>query len=203
MDQPIALSVQAIRAIERRGRALDLPLMERAGAAAADFIRVRFPAGSQVLALVGPGNNGGDALVTARLLLALGYRVTVVMPEQAHPPDDARLALAQWRMTGNDSRTDVPSGQPDVIIDGLFGIGLSRPLAQPWQSLVEQANQMSVPILALDIPSGVEADSGKALGRPIHATWTLSFISPSLASQSPHAKPWFGECHVASLDIPA
>ena len=64
-----------------------------------------------------------------------------------------------------------------LVIDGLFGIGLNRPLGADWQALVDTVNRWGAPVLALDVPSGVDADTGVALGRPIQARWTLSFIA--------------------------
>lgn len=203
MDHSQPLDVQAIRAREQRGLALGLPLMQRAGCAAANFIQARFAQGSQVLSLVGPGNNGGDALVASRLLAAAGYPVTVVMPQQPTAnANDARQALADWLAAGHVVQSQMPPGQPDVIIDGLFGIGLTRALEDPWQRWVDAVNALGLPVLSLDVPSGIHADRGDPLGRAVQATWTLAFIAPSLASVAPGAKRYFGECHVASLGIP-
>lgn len=91
-------SVARIRLAEQQAQARGLALMPRAGAAAADFIAARWPAGAAVLALVGPGNNGGDALVAATRLQAAGYRVSVVMPgDPDRFPADAARAYAAWR----------------------------------------------------------------------------------------------------------
>jgi len=197
-----ALSVSAIREHETKGLALGLPLMQRAGRAAATFIEQRLARGSSVLVLIGPGNNGGDALVMGRLLSIEGYQVLGVMPHQAlHPPEDARRALADWTVAGLTLHTELPPVKPDGVVDGLFGIGLSKPLKDPWQSMIDTINTWHLPTLALDIPSGIEADTGQCLGRPVQATWTLCFIAPTLASAHPLAQPLFGEIHVENLNI--
>jgi len=176
--------------------------MQRAGRAAATFIEQRLARGSSVLVLIGPGNNGGDALVMGRLLSTEGFLVIGVMPHQAlHAPEDARRALADWKAAGLTLHTELPTVKPDGVVDGLFGIGLTKPLTDPWQSMIDSVNTWHLPTLALDIPSGIEADTGQCLGRPVQATWTLCFIAPTLASAHPLAQPLFGEIHVESLDI--
>ena len=128
---------------------------------------------------------------------------TVAMPQQPTAnANDARQALADWLAAGHVVQSQMPPGQPDVIIDGLFGIGLTRALEDPWQRWVDAVNALGLPVLSLDVPSGIHADRGDPLGRAVQATWTLAFIAPSLASVAPGAKRYFGECHVASLGIP-
>lgn len=176
--------------------------MQRAGQAAAEWAAHICAPPAQVLALVGPGNNGGDALVAARLLLTMGLQVTVVMPlVAALAPLDAQKALADWRALGLPTFTTLPEQKPDMVIDGLFGIGLSRPLAEPFQSVIDKVNAWHTTVLALDIASGVDAETGSALGRPIKATQTIAFIAPCRAFQAPCAQPFLGQCRVASLNI--
>ena len=210
-----ALTLEQIRCIERGALADGLPLMQRAGAAAAAFAQGHLAPGARILALAGPGNNGGDALVTARLLRARGYAVEVVLPaDPGKFPRDAAEAYAQWREAGGVERKALPDiarggvpdpvadslpdlvadRLPDLVIDGLFGIGLSRRLGPDWQALVDAVNGWGCPILALDIPSGLEAQTGEALGRPIRATWTIAFIAPAQALLTPQGRAVAGEC---------
>ena len=209
------LTLEQIRLVERGALADGLPLMQRAGAAAAAFAMQHIAAGARILALAGPGNNGGDALVTARLLRAHGYPVEVVLPaDPAKFPRDAAEAYAQWRAAGGveikalpdfaregsqhfarDGSPDRASAPlPDLVIDGLFGIGLSRPLGDHWQAIVDTVNGLGCPILALDIPSGLDAQTGDALGHPIRATWTIAFIAPAQALATPQGRAVAGEC---------
>jgi len=199
LHQP--LSVAQLRERERQALALGLPLMQRAGHGAAQFVQQQCPRRANILILVGPGNNGGDALVAARVL-AEHHALTVVMP-QAEPnaPTDAREALAHWLASGGVCQSNLASAPPQLVIDGLFGIGLTRPLSAPWQAIIDQVNAWQVPTLALDVPSGVEADTGQLLGQPIKAHWTLSFIAPSLASAMPQTEPYFGQCWVEDLQL--
>ncbi|KDC74157.1 YjeF family N-terminal domain protein [Bordetella bronchiseptica MBORD635] len=198
--------VEQVRAVERLGHRRGLALMPRAGLAAADFVAARLPAGAQVLALAGPGNNGGDALVAATLLQARGYRVAVVMPAgPARLPDDARRAWQDWCAAGGQASADLPAHAPALVIDGLFGIGLARPLDGAWQGLIDQVNAWRVPVLALDVPSGLSAASGQPLGdppgRPVRATWTLSFIGVPAALRAPGAAAWCGEQYLSLLGL--
>ena len=200
-------SVAQIRLAEQRALAAGRALMPLAGAAAARFVAARFPVNTTVLALAGPGNNGGDALVTASLLLAQGFDVHVVLPSgPGKLPADAARAWSGWLAAGGQSRTRAAlrAGQtPDVVIDGLFGIGLNRPLDTDWQSLIDAVNAWQAPVLALDVPSGIDADSGQALGRPIQARWTLSFIALSRGLSKPGpGRDAAGECHVDTLGVP-
>ena len=197
-------SVAQIRLAEQRALASGRVLMPLAGAAAADFVLARFPSKTSILALAGPGNNGGDALEAAARLLAHGFEVQVVLPSGPERlPADAARAWAGWQAAGGRSHAALPHGrQPDLVLDGLFGIGLNRPLGQAWQSLADAVNAWNVPVLALDVPSGIDADTGAALGRPIRARWTLSFIAASrgLCRAGP-GRDAAGECHVDTLGV--
>ena len=198
------LSVEQLRSIEHQALAKGLPLMQRAGLAAASMVEQQLTQPGSIVVLVGPGNNGGDALVAARLLRAKGFEVTAVMAQTIeHASDDAREAWVQWLACAGLCQPTLPTEPPELVIDGLFGIGLARPLDAPWQGLIDTVNAWAAPILALDVPSGVHADTGQLLGRAIRATWTLSFIAPCLASAMAHTKPFFGQCWVADLQLQA
>lgn len=194
--------IEQIRALEQQAQAASsTPLMELAGAAAADWVRTHFPASAPVLCLAGQGNNGGDALVLARLLRESGYPVSVVLlGDAASLPPDAARAHRQWIDAGGECQTQLPpAGHWRLIVDGLFGIGLARPLADRWHSAVEWINAQPAPVLALDIPSGLHAETGEVLGAAVVAKWTVSFIGNKpglLTNQGPdHA----GEVMVAPL----
>lgn len=158
-------------------------LMEKAGLAAAEIARDQLLTGNKqrVLILAGPGNNGGDAFVVARHLHRWGKQVTLVFTgEVERLSPDARQAWEQWRATGEITHPTLPAGEQwEAVIDGLFGIGLSdaRPLAESYQQLIQQVNQLDLPVLALDIPSGLLSDSGRALTAVIKATLTVTFIA--------------------------
>ncbi|WP_315135142.1 NAD(P)H-hydrate epimerase [Achromobacter marplatensis] len=196
--------VAQIRRAEQLALASGRALMPLAGRAAAEFIAARFPPDRTVLALAGPGNNGGDALEAATRLLALGYAVKVLLPtDPGRLPPDAARAWAGWLSAGGQTQTALTPGDiPDIVIDGLFGIGLNRPLDADWQALVDTVNSWNVPVLALDVPSGIDADTGAALGRPIQAHWTLSFIAATAGLTRPGpGQIAAGERHVDTLGV--
>ena len=169
-----------IRAIENRAFVADPPpaLMEMAGAAAAREARAMLGDRSRVLVLVGAGNNGGDALVAARHLRQSWLDVQVVLlGDPATLPPDAANAFEAWRSGGGSVLSAVPETlAADLVIDGLFGIGLGRPIEGAVADAIARLNQARLPVLALDIPSGLDADTGRILGIAVRATATITFI---------------------------
>lgn len=175
-----------IREIERQAAALPNPphLMEKAGLAAAEIVRdiLLKDAHSNVLVLAGPGNNGGNALVVARYLKEWGNAVTVVSTADCQRiPADAKQAMQAWLAIGGKILEDIPGDLNwHAVIDGLFGIGLDhskgRPIEGKYREWIHTANQLNVPILSLDIPSGLGSDNGCIYGSVIRATLTVTFI---------------------------
>jgi hydroxyethylthiazole kinase-like uncharacterized protein yjeF len=155
-------------------------LMQRAGLATAEIARELVSDQTPgILVLAGPGNNGGDAFVAAQHLKAWWYRVDVVFAGDADAlPADAKAAYEAWIEGGGTCFNIIPDrGHWGLVIDGLFGIGLTRPVEGVYADLIAQANKLNAPILALDIPSGLNADSGRALGPVIRATHTVTFVA--------------------------
>lgn len=179
--------------------------MERAGLASAEIARELVGDGSAVLVLAGPGNNGGDALVAARLLKQWFYPVDVLFTgQEAQLPPDAAAALRAWRAAGGSCLTTLPENRTwGLIIDGLFGIGLTRPLESPYAELVDQVNGMGVPVLALDIPSGLNADSGEAPGPTIRADHTVTFLTLKPGLLTADGPDYCGQLHLRTLDVNA
>ncbi|MCB5187930.1 NAD(P)H-hydrate dehydratase [Methylobacillus caricis] len=170
-------SLARLRELEQQHQAEGL--MEKAGLAAAGLSKELLGKdGYAVLVMAGPGNNGGDALVAARHLKAWWHQVTVVFTGQRNKlPDDAAHAYDAWLACGGEVLAEIPAGQSwHLVIDGLFGIGLQRDLHEPYCRLVETINQLKVPVLSLDIPSGLCMQSGRVLGAAVQASHTLSFI---------------------------
>lgn len=153
------------------------PLMELAGRAIANYAQGLLPdVQSSILLLAGPGNNGGDAFVAARLLRDI-YRVALVFCGDTDKlPADAAAACRRWQESGGELLSDIPAGEWDLVIDGLFGIGLGKPLSGRPAELVAQVNRLGSKVLAIDIPSGLCADSGKVMGAAIHADCTMTFL---------------------------
>jgi hydroxyethylthiazole kinase-like uncharacterized protein yjeF len=166
-----------LRAIEAAARAL--PLMERAGEAAARRARELVgDRGGKVLVLAGPGNNGGDGFVVARWLRQWFFDVDVAFAGSAERlPRDAAAAHRAWIDIGGATVDRPPRDwRGDLVVDALFGIGLARPLAPEIAAWVAWANAGGIPILALDVPSGLDADTGTTAGACIRASATATFI---------------------------
>ena len=177
-----------VRAIEQQA-ANSLPphaLMQRAGAGVARLVRARFAHARRVLVLCGPGNNGGDGLVAAALLAGHGLAVTAVLvggEATAQPRPDAAWALELARAAGVqprawDAATDAASMRDaDLVVDALLGIGLRRPPSGSIADAVRAVLACALPVLAVDVPSGIAADTGHAPGAHIRATVTLTMLA--------------------------
>lgn len=153
-----------------------LDLMERAGAAVALAARRMVPAGASIAVLAGPGNNGGDGFVAARLLAEAGYPVAVhLVGDRAALKGDAALVARRWRGPVHEAARDF-GNDADLIIDALFGAGLNRPPEGQAAEAIDGANESGVPILAIDLPSGVDGETGAVLGRAIRARETVTFF---------------------------
>ncbi len=212
----------SLRRIE--ARQADQPLMQRAGQAAAEWamdllaeyaeragnaIPGTTPAASArpVLILAGPGNNGGDALVVATVLRQHGYRLFVAFagtPERL--PPDARAAHAAFVQAGGITVDHIPADETwGLIVDGLFGIGLSRAPEGQAAAWIHQANQLArrdaCPLFALDCPSGLDADRGTVAGPCIVATHTLTFISGKPGLLTADGPDHCGMTRLATLGI--
>ena len=207
----------AIRAIEARGLAATPPgtLMARAARALADacgqWLR-QLPARTPVLALAGPGNNGGDALLAALELADRGWRIhglalSATVPEAA----DARAVWHRWAQAGHplhppEALESLLAERP-LVIDGLFGIGLDRPLPDPATRIVRHLNAARLPVVAVDVPSGLDADRGCIVGGP-EASAVLAGITVTMIADKPGLRTGLGPLHsgrvvVADLAVPA
>ena len=195
------LSIAALREIERR-HARE-PLMERAGAAAAANAAAKLAGrAGRIVALAGPGNNGGDAFVCARRLRERGFDVVVVARTDPAGGDaaNARSALIA---AGVPMIAAPPSDPPALIVDGLFGVGLSRPPDAPWSAWIAWANASGAPILALDVPSGLDAATGVAKDPAIVATATATFIALTPGLLTCDGPDHCGEVSVHALGLDA
>lgn len=184
------------------------PLMQRAGAAAADWAAALAAQRERpVLVLAGPGNNGGDAFEAARLLRECFFQTCVVFagdPERL--PGDAAAARQRFVDAGGSTVDCIPDDRRwSLIIDGLFGIGLARAPAGHYADWIAIANDTArrdgCPLLALDCPSGLDADTGHAYSPCIEASHTLSFIAAKPGLLTADGPDRCGELRVAPLDL--
>ena len=152
-----------------------IDLMEAAGKAVARQAMVMTPAGGTVLVACGTGNNGGDGFVVARHLAAAGYRVTVrLLGDVGRIKGDALIAFQAWQGT---TEAATNSGwKCDLVVDALFGAGLDRPLEGEAGRIVDAINRSGSPVLAVDLPSGLNGMTGAADGPVVEADATVTFF---------------------------
>jgi NAD(P)H-hydrate epimerase len=208
MTQDIArglYSVAQVRELDRRAMASGIAgyqLMQRAAAACWRALQERWPDARRIHVFCGSGNNGGDGFEIARLALSAGRSVQVSLVGEAPKSGDALTALAAWQAAGGQVGA-ARIADAEVIVDAIFGIGLSREVtgaAREAIIAINTAHESGAGVLAVDVPSGLDADRGCALGVQVHADLTVTFIAdkPGL-----HAgNPGVGQVRVADLDIP-
>ncbi len=192
-----------------------LLLMERAGTGVVEFLRKRFGPlrGKTVTVLCGKGNNGGDGLVVARLLRRQQARVTVfLLAPVADLSRDAAVMYRRWLRAGGQSasrnfrsaeQAGPVLGSSDLIIDALLGTGLSTDVTGLYRDAIQLVNRAGRPVVAVDIPSGIHADTGAALGEAIRAAATVTFGLPKLGLYLGAGIDHAGMIHVVDIGIPA
>ncbi|WP_395648188.1 NAD(P)H-hydrate dehydratase [Terricaulis sp.] len=193
------ISIAQMRAIDEAAAKTGTPtfsLMESAGSAVAEAVTARFSARPTAV-LCGPGNNGGDGWVAARVLKARGWPVWVVtlVPRDALK-GDAAAAAAKW--DGEIFAADGAAPTPDLVVDALFGAGLARPLTGDAVRLARAFPNAVV--VAVDVPSGVDGDSGKAIGEThFQAALTVTFVRKKPAHVLEPSRSWCGRVVVADI----
>lgn len=200
-----AAQVRRIDAAAIEGGIPGLALMQRAADAAFACLVRRWPAARRIRVLAGTGNNGGDALLVAELALRAGLDVDVVrLPGE--PRGDAAAALRRCIAAGHAPRIATgagDAGEADLVVDGLFGTGLARPLEGIAARLVQQVNDAPAAVLALDVPSGLDADTGMARGACVRADATVTFVAWKRGLCTGDACDLCGTVELATLDVPA
>jgi NAD(P)H-hydrate epimerase len=220
------LSRNQVRELDRRAiEEYGIPgivLMENAGRGCAELLMKLNPTKKPTVILCGPGNNGGDGFVMARHLDNAGWSVEICLfADQNRLSRDsaemrARLSLAirvydyppgfhcglgdVWRE--QELLRSVSSWHDRFIVDALFGTGLNRPIEWETSMAVTTVNAARTIVLAIDIPSGLDCDTGEPLGPTIRATHTATFVAPKRGFLNPKAKEWTGEVHVIDIGAP-
>jgi hydroxyethylthiazole kinase-like uncharacterized protein yjeF len=202
------LTVSELRAIEQSAQRVPAgELMARAGQGAAQWIdRHLSNRPASVCVVAGPGNNGGDGFVIASELKRRGHDVTSVLIGAVQPaPDDAREAHARWRAEGGIVLAELPERRFDVVVDALFGIGLARPLAGDFLAAVRWINASGGRVIAVDVPSGLDADRGHWVGNieGVFADTTVTFIGDKPGLHTGAGADAAGTLHVEPLGLAA
>lgn len=201
-------TVAQVRAFDRRAidvlRVPGIELMRRAAAAALASLCRHWPRARRLAVYCGPGNNGGDGFLLAALARRQGLQVEV-MALTAESAGDAALARQAWRDAGGAVRLWQPGAEvpaADVHVDALYGTGLHRPPAPEVAALMAAIAACNQPVLAIDVPSGLSADTGAVPGALLRADVTVSFIAAKRGLHTGHAADAVGTLELAALDLP-
>lgn len=174
------LTPEELRVVEAKALAAGANLMERAGRATADAARrLAADTGAPILVVAGPGNNGGDAWVAAARLRQTFHRVVVLdVAGSAPKAAEAREAKAAFASQGGAIERRWPPGEaPALVVDGLLGLGIARDVDEDYRALIERINASGAPVLAIDVPSGLDSRTGRVRGAAVRATVTLTFLA--------------------------
>ena len=187
-------------------RTLGIPgytLMQRAADAAFRALRAHWPQARHIVVLCGSGNNGGDGYVVARLAREAGFNVEVIALAKPNAQGDAARAHTDWQAAGGTilpASADLPDA--DVYVDALFGTGLARAVEGAACRLIERLNASGRPLLSLDVPSGLDADTGNVLGIAVRATVTITFVAHKRGLFTGAAADHCGELIFDTLGLP-
>jgi hydroxyethylthiazole kinase-like uncharacterized protein yjeF len=177
-------------------------LMENAGTAVAGAVMARHPPGGKVAVVVGTGNNGGDGFVAARRLHHAGYRVTVhLVGRRDAIKGDAAGAARQWQGATATGASDLTGAH--VIVDALFGAGLDRPVTGDALAAVMAMNRAGAPVIAVDLPSGINGTTGAVLGSAVNASRTVTFFRKKPGHLLLPGRNHCGQVALAQIGIPA
>jgi NAD(P)H-hydrate epimerase len=186
-------------------------MMENAGRCLATHARGMLGGdarGRHVVVLAGRGGNGGGGLAAARRLFGWGAAVTVVLAQtrdEMRGVPQQQLAILEWIgipvRVAADGITDLFTGV-DLVIDALIGYSVRGAPTGAVAGLIRAANASGRPMLALDLPSGIDGDSGEASDPTIRATETLTLALPKRGLLAPAARPWVGQLHLADISVP-
>ncbi len=181
-----------------------LQLMTHAGQAAFAKLKTLYPTTQSLLILCGSGNNGCDGYVVGSEAIKAGWDVSIIAVQ---PPKtlDAQTVADQYQSMGgqivNASARDTLAKPADLIVDALLGVGLTGAPRGVYAELIEFANQSNTPIFALDVPSGLNADTGEAYQPCIRAEHTITFIAQKIGLLTGDAAQTVGEIHLETLGL--
>ncbi|MDX1630708.1 MAG: NAD(P)H-hydrate epimerase, partial [Thermoanaerobaculia bacterium] len=211
------LDAAAMREVDRRAiEELGIPslvLMENAASGVADALAASYPESGRVAIFCGPGNNGGDGLALARILSNRGWEVTTVLVHGGKELSGdagtqrsivAAMGLPVLEVAGEEDleRSLRTVRAHEVVVDALFGTGLDRPLEDLFGRTVDALDGLGIPLVAVDIPSGLDASRSERIGPSTHADLTVTFAAPKRAHLFAPAADAVGRVVVVDLGIP-
>jgi NAD(P)H-hydrate epimerase len=213
----LILSCADVRAREARAiQELGIPsllLMENAGRGMAELL-VSLGIAGKVVVLCGKGNNGGDGLVIARHLDNWQVPVQVLLfanPDELTPDSAVNHRIltrggvpveAHPAESFDREQVRIDLATADWVVDALFGTGLKGPLRAPFDSLIALVNDSPAKVLAADIPSGLDGDTGRPLGPTIRAHHTATLLAWKIGLTQPEAREWVGQVHLIDIGLP-
>lgn len=194
------------RLAEERFAVTPVALMQRAGVAAFEFMLKRWPQARRVAVFCGAGNNGGDGYVLAALAAERGMKVSIWQVggvERLSAFTQQALQACQRagvQITEFDEHEDLH--HPDLIVDAICGMGLKDNLREEMVAAIEKMERLSVPIFSIDVPTGINADTGQVLGAAVHATATMTFIGMKIGLLTGYGLAYTGELVCHDLQLP-
>ena len=217
----VPLSREQVRAVDRRAiEEYGMPgvaLMENAGRNTAEWLweteLARNPTARDVIVCAGKGNNGGDGFVIARHLENRGLLVRVFLfarPEDIRGDAAINLDILQrsgtpievWDGEIDHAKLDDELSAASWAVDALLGNGMQGEIREPFRSVIQTINGSGASVLAVDLPSGMDCDTGEPLGECVRANRTATFVAPKLGFTQPVAKPYLGEVRVIDIGAP-
>jgi NAD(P)H-hydrate epimerase len=201
----LALTASQMRQLDQTAEAFNLQIlqmMELAAFQMARLIRQTQKIDNQtILILAGKGNNGADAIASARFLANWNAKPMIITPKSTNPHSQHHLHLAKQLKIPIHSSLQLIK-QPAIIIDGLLGYSIKGLVRQPYQDWINYINQANLPVYSLDIPSGLDPDTGKPHGLAVKATYTLTLAYPKKGLFKKPAQPYIGQLYLADIGIP-
>jgi NAD(P)H-hydrate epimerase len=192
------------RLSEERYKIPGVVLMENAARAVVEMATQMVASPAEILIVCGGGNNGGDGLAAARHLHNRGYSLRIFLTVDSERYD--REAKINWeiaRAMGLPIVKEIESQKPKLILDAIFGTGLSQPPRDPFGKIAKAMASLRVPILAVDIPSGLDCDTGKPLSSDcVKADVTVTFVAEKTGFAEPAARPYLGRIVVGDIGCP-
>jgi NAD(P)H-hydrate epimerase len=208
----LRLTRDQVRSIDRRAteeyHVPGIVLMENASRGVADAAeRFFLPRASRVLILCGGGNNGGDGLAAARHLHNRGHTVAIgLLIDPARYKGDAKtnwdIVQAMRLPSSAFDAAAIRATRADLILDAVFGTGLTDAPRDPFPEIVNAIQDHGAPILAIDLPSGLDCDTGRPPGACVRATRTVTFVAEKVGFANPEARQYTGEITVADIGCP-